>query len=244
MRHLPRVAPSEIQCTNPNASQAAARHANHGHHNCRVSNPRTALPASQNNETPTTCSAVQHAPNKSSADRHVRWLETSTKCSNIYTVHQLCLTGRSQADNSRHSKVNSRQSGSASRTGAGHHVRHPVYISGLRPRGRQRRQEPSPTRQKGYTSHSGRSKAQRDTPDHHGSHFPGSGTNDGHYKQLSTQRPGSPKNTTQHHDVSVQSTLDRRPMYYSQKMDPSSPNANSIMWTHTSLEINIKFKIK
>ena len=64
----------------------------------------------------------------------------------------------------------------------------------------------------------------------------------GHYKQLSTQRPGSPKNTTQHHDVSVQSTLDRRPMYYSQKMDPSSPNANSIMWTHTSLEINFKIK--
>ena len=39
----------------------------------------------------------------------------------------------------------------------------------------------------------------------------------GHYKELSTQRPGSPKNTTQQHDVSVQSTLDRRPMYYSQK---------------------------
>ena len=38
----------------------------------------------------------------------------------------------------------------------------------------------------------------------------------GHYKELSTQRPGSPKNTTQQHDVSVQSTLDRRPMYYSQ----------------------------
>ena len=108
-------------------------------------------------------------------------------------MHQLGLTGRSQADNSRHSKVNSRQSGSASRTGAGHHVRHPVYISGLRPRGRQRRQEPSPTRQKGYTSHSGRSKAQRETPDHHGSHFPGSGTNVGRYKQLSTQRPGSPQ---------------------------------------------------
>ena len=35
--------------------------------------------------------------------------------------------------------------------------------------------------------------------------IPGSGTNVGHYKQLSTQRPGSPKNTTQHHDVSVQS---------------------------------------
>ena len=42
----------------------------------------------------------------------------------------------------------------------------------------------------------------------------------GHYKQLSTQRPGFPKNTTQHHDVSVQSTLDRRPMYYSQKNGP------------------------
>ena len=27
-------------------------------------------------------------------------------------------------------------------------------------------------------------------------------------------------------------------------MDPSSPNANSIIWTHTSLEINIKFKTK
>ena len=39
----------------------------------------------------------------------------------------------------------------------------------------------------------------------------------GHYKELSTQRPGSPKNTTQQHDVSVQSTLDRQPMYYSQK---------------------------
>ena len=63
MRHLPRVAPSKIQCTNPNASQAAARHANHGHHNCRVTSPLTALPASQNNETPTTYSAVQHAPN-------------------------------------------------------------------------------------------------------------------------------------------------------------------------------------
>ena len=69
-------------------------------------------------------------------------------------------------------------------------------------------------------------------------------TDVGHYKELSTQRPGSPKNTTQQHDVSVQSTFDRRPIYYSQKMDPSSPNANSIMWTHTSLEINIKFKIK
>ena len=62
--------------------------------------------------------------------------------------------------------------------------------------------------------------------------------------KLSIQRPGSLKNTTQHHDASFQSTLDRRSMYYSQKMDPSSPNANSIMWTHTSLEINIKFKIK
>ena len=94
MSHLPRVAPSKIQCTNPNASQAAARHATHGHHNCRVTSPLTALPASQNNETPTTCSAVQHAPNnKSSADRHVRWLETSTKCSKYI----LCINYASQA---------------------------------------------------------------------------------------------------------------------------------------------------
>ena len=95
MRHLARVAPSKIQCTNSNASQAAARHATHGHHNCRVTSPLTALPASQNNETPTTCSAVQHAPNnKSSADRHVRWLKTSTKCSK----HTLCINYASQAE--------------------------------------------------------------------------------------------------------------------------------------------------
>ena len=56
--------------------------------------------------------------------------------------------------------------------------------------------------------------------------------------------PGIPKNTTQHQDVSFQFTLDRRPMYYSQQKDPSSPNVNLIMWTHTSLEINIKLKIK
>ena len=63
--------------------------------------------------------------------------------------------------------------------------------------------------------------------------------------KLSTQRLESPKSTTQHHDISFQSTLDRRPMYYSYKMNPnpSSPNTNSIMWTHTSLETNIKFKL-
>ena len=60
---------------------------------------------------------------------------------------------------------------------------------------------------------------------------------------ISTQRPGPPKNTTQHHDVSFQSTLDRRPMYYSEKMDTLSPIAILTMWTHTSLETNIKFKI-
>ena len=38
--------------------------------------------------------------------------------------------------------------------------------------------------------------------------------------KLSTQRPASPKNRTQHHDVSFQSTLDRRPNYYSQKNGP------------------------
>ena len=50
-----------------------------------------------------------------------------------------------------------------------------------------------PHAKKGNTSHSGRSKVQRETLDHHGSHFPGSGTNVGRYKQLSTQRPGSPQ---------------------------------------------------
>ena len=38
------------------------------------------------------------------------------------------------------------------------------------------------------------------------------------WQLIRPKRPGSPKNTTQHHDVSVQSTLDRRPMYYSQKI--------------------------
>ena len=86
-----------------NASQAEARHANHGHHNCRVTSPLTALPASQNNETPTTCSAVQHAPKQQVQRRQAcEMIETSTKCSK-HTVHQLCLTGRSQAENSRHS---------------------------------------------------------------------------------------------------------------------------------------------
>ena len=64
------------------------------------------------------------------------WTETSTKCSKYI----MCINYASQAE-ARQITVdtasNSRQSGSASRTGAGHHVRHPVYISGL-PRGRQR----------------------------------------------------------------------------------------------------------
>ena len=33
------------------------------------------------------------------------------------------------------------------------------------------------------------------------------------------------------------------PCIIHKKLDPSSSNANSIMWTHTSLEININFKI-
>ena len=180
---------------------------------------------------------------KSSADRHVRWLETSTKCSK-HTVHQLCLTGRSQADNSRNSnKLTAKRQRLPDR---GRSPRAPPRVHFRPPPSRPAKDDRNqvPHAKKGNTSHSGRSKAQRETPDHYGSHFPGSGTNVGHYKELSTQRPGSPKNTTQQHDVSVQSTLDRRPIYYSQKMDPSSPNANAIMWTHTSLEINIKFKIK
>ena len=202
-------------------------------------------PASQNNETPTTCSAVQHAPNnKSSADRHVRWLETSTKCSKYI----LCINYASQAE-ARQITVDTVSKLTAKRQrlpDRGRSPRAPPRVHFRPPPSRPAKDDRNqvPHAKKGNTSHSGRSKAQRETPDHHGSHFPGSGTNVGHYKLLSTQRPGSPKNTTQHHDVSVQSTLDRRPMYYSQKMDPSSPNANSIMWTHTSLEINIKFKIK
>ena len=47
----------------------------------------------------------------------------------------------------------------------------------------------------------------------------------GRYKQTIHPTPRIP----QHRDVSFQSTLDRRPMYYSQKMDQWSLNANSIM---------------
>ena len=131
---------------------------------------------------------------KSSADRHVRWLETSTKCSK-HTVHQLCLTGRSQAENSRHSnKLTAKRQRLLDR--AGHHVRHPVYISGLRPRGRQKTTgTKSHTPKEGNTLHSGHSKAQRETPDHHGSHFPGSGTNVGHYKQLIRPNARDPPRT-------------------------------------------------
>ena len=153
---------------------------------------------------------------KSSADRHVRWLETSTKCSK-HTVHQLCLTGRSQAENSRHSyKLTAKRQRLPDR---GRSPRAPPRVHFRPPPSRPAKTTGTKSRtpKKGNALHSGRSKAQRETPDHHGSHFPGSGTNVGHYKELSTQRPGSPKNTTQQHDVSVQSTLDRRPMYYSQK---------------------------
>ena len=177
-------------------------------------------PASQNNETPTTCSAVQHAPNnKSSADRHVRWLETSTKCSKYI----LCINYASQAE-ARQITVDT-----VSKLTAGTHGK------AAAPPG----QGPVTTCATPCTFQASALEAGKDDRNQ----VPHS-KKGGHYKQLSTQRPGSPKNTTQHHDVSVQSTLDRRPMYYSQKMDPSSPNANSIMWTHTSLGINIKFKIK
>ena len=194
MRHLPRVAPTKIQCTNPNASQAAARHSTHGHHNCRVTSPLTALPASQNNETPTPCSAVQHAPNnKSSADRHVRWLETSTKCSK-HTVHQICLTGRSQAENSRHSnKLTAKRQRLPDR---GRSPRAPPRVHFRPPPSRPAKTTgTSRTPKEGNTLHSGRSKAQRETPDHHGSHFPGSGTNVGHYKELIRPNARDPPRT-------------------------------------------------
>ena len=49
--------------------------------------------------------------------------------------------------------------------------------------------------------------------------------------KLSTQRPGSPKNTTQHQDVSFQSTLDRRPMYYLQNGPVESEcKLNNVNW--------------
>ena len=171
---------------------------------------------------------------KSSADcdRHVRWLETSTKCSKYI----LCINYASQAE-ARQITVDTVSKLTAKRQrlpDRGRSPRAPPRVHFRPPPSRPAKDDRNqvPHAKKGNTSHSGRSKAQRETLDHHGSHFPGSGTNVGHYKELSTKRPGSPKNTTQHHDVSVQSTLDRRPMYYSQKMDPSSPNANSIMWTH------------
>ena len=113
----------------------------------------------------------------------------------IYTVHQLCLTGRSQADKKygRHSKLTAKPQRLLDR---GRSPRAPprVHFRPLpwRPAKDDRNQVPHA--KKGNTSHSGRSKAQRETPDRHGSHFPGSGTNVGRHKQtISTQRPGSPR---------------------------------------------------
>ena len=65
----------------------------------------------------------------------------------------------------------------------------------------------------------------------------------GHYKQLIRPNARGPPRTqlnTTTSQFSLPSTGD--PCIIHKKMDPSSPNANSIMWTHTSLEINIKIK--
>ena len=131
---------------------------------------------------------------KSSADRHVRWLETSTKCSK-HTVHQLCLTGRSQAENSRHSnKLTAKRQRLPDR---GRSPRAPPRVHFRPPPSRPAKDDRNqvPHAKKGNTLHSGRSKAQRETPDHHGSHFPGSGTNVGHYKQLIRPNARDPPRT-------------------------------------------------
>ena len=130
---------------------------------------------------------------KSSADRHVRWLETSTKCSK-HTVHQLCLTGRSQADNSRHSnKLTVKRQRLPDR---GRSPRAPPRVHFRPPPSRPAKTTGTSRMPKeGNTLHSGRSKAQRETPDHHGSHFPGSGTNVGHYKQLIRPNARDPPRT-------------------------------------------------
>ena len=149
MRHLSRVAPSKIQCTNPNASQAAARHATHGHHNCRVTSPLTALPASQNNETPTTCSAVQHAPNNQVQRRQAcEMIRDVDEVFKVYTVHQLCLTGRSQADNSRHGKLTHGKAAAPPGQGPVTTCATPCTFQASALEAGKGRQEPSPTRQK------------------------------------------------------------------------------------------------
>ena len=137
---------------------------------------------------------------KSSADRHVRWLETSTKCSK----HKLCINYASQAE-ARQITVDTVSKLKAKRQrfpDRGRSPGAPPHVHFRPPPSRPAKDDRNqvPHAKKGNTSHSGRSKAQRETPDHHGSHFPGSGTNVGHYKQtISTQRPGSPRtrlNTT------------------------------------------------
>ena len=111
-----------------------------------------------------------------------------------YTVHQLCLTGRSQADNSMVDTVKSQQSGSTSPS-QGQSPRAPprIHFRPLlsRPAKDDKNQVPHAKR-RGNTSHTDRSKAQRETPDHHSSHIPGSGTNVGHYKQTIQPTLGIP----------------------------------------------------
>ena len=64
----------------------------------------------------------------------------------------------------------------------------------------------------------------------------------GHYKQLIRPNARDPPRTrlnTTTSQFSLPSTGDPC-IIHKIKMDPSSPNANSIMWTHTSLEIKFK----
>ena len=73
---------------------------------CINSRPLTFVSDDPDQEKPLTpyC-AVQHAPNNQVQRRQAcEMIRDVDEVFKIYTVHQLCLTGRSQADNSRHSK--------------------------------------------------------------------------------------------------------------------------------------------
>ena len=170
-------------------------------------------------------------------------IETSTKCSK-YTVHQLCLTGRSQAENSRHSnKLTAKRQrlpdrGRSPRAPPRVHFRPPPS----RPAKDDRNQVPHALKREipctqAVARHHERPQTIMALISRVPAPMLGTTKN---FRPNARDPPRTRLNNTTS-QFSLPSTGDPC-IIHKIKMDPSSPNANSIMWTHTSLEI--KFKIK